>query len=89
MRWRVAVCSLFPLILILAFLFRAELFQFFGTMTDPKIDCQCRDKTPAELPVLSLGLTLGESARHTNAAARDVGEHGASGTCAMTDSRVG
>ena len=33
-------------------------------------------KHPQILPVLSLGKPLGESARHTNAAARDVGERG-------------
>ncbi len=31
---------------------------------------------PAILPVLSLGSPLGERARHTNAAARDIGERG-------------
>ena len=49
----------------------------------------CRYKTPAELPVLSLRSPPDERARHMNAAARDVGERGASGNCAMTDSRGG
>ena len=35
--------------------------------------CQCRHKTPAVLPVLSLGSPLEGSGGHTNAAARDVG----------------
>ena len=38
--------------------------------------CQCRNKTPAILPVLSLGMQPGESARHTNATARNVCERG-------------
>ena len=42
-------------------------------------------KYPQHCRLLSLGKPLGVSARHTNAAARDVCERGASGNCAMTD----
>jgi len=38
--------------------------------------CQCRNKTPAMLPVLSLGMSAGESARQTNAMARNGCEGG-------------
>jgi len=64
--------------------FRKLRFQMIADMhvsADVKYPQHCR--------LLSLGKPLGVSARHTNAAARDVCERGASGNCAMTDSRVG
>jgi WD40 repeat protein len=43
---------------------------------DLQTRCQCRNKTPAILPVLSLGMPPRQSARHTSAAARNGYERG-------------